>query len=182
MGWTFSVLKGHIFVMKIQQDRVDVFIGLGANLGEAERTVRAAITALGELPETERVAASSLYRTAPVGYLDQPDFINAVVWLRTALSAEALLHAIQALELQAGRERSFQDAPRTLDLDVLLYGQQQMDTPNLSVPHPRMHQRGFVLIPLAEIAPDLSIPGQGAVQHLIAALPETEKLQGVIKI
>lgn len=168
--------------MKSQQQQVDAFIGLGGNLGEAVETVRAAIHALGELPDTQRVAVSSLYRTAPVGYLDQPDFINAVVWLRTALPAHALLQAIQSLELAAGRERSFQDAPRTLDLDVLLYGQQQIDTPDLAVPHPRMHQRGFVLIPLAEIAPDLSIPGQGAVQHLVAALPETEKQQGVIRI
>lgn len=168
--------------MKSQQQPVDAFIGLGGNLGDAVETVRAAIHALGELPDTQRIAASSLYRTAPVGYLDQPDFINAVVWLRTALPAHALLQAIQSLELAAGRERSFQDAPRTLDLDVLLYGQQQMDTPDLSVPHPRMHQRGFVLIPLAEIAPDLLIPGQGAVQDLVAALPETEKQQGVIRI
>lgn len=168
--------------MKSQQQPVDAFIGLGGNLGDAVETVRAAIHALGELPDTQRIAASSLYRTAPVGYLDQPDFINAVVWLRTALPAHILLQAIQSLELAAGRERSFQDAPRTLDLDVLLYGQQQMDTPDLSVPHPRMHQRGFVLIPLAEIAPDLLIPGQGAVQDLVAALPETEKQQGVIRI
>lgn len=168
--------------MKSQQQPVDAFIGLGGNLGDAVETVRAAIHALGELPDTQRIAASSLYRTAPVGYLDQPDFINAVVWLRTALPAHVLLQAIQSLELAAGRERSFQDAPRTLDLDVLLYGQQQMDTPDLSVPHPRMHQRGFVLIPLAEIAPNLSIPGQGAVQDLVAALPETEKQQGVIRI
>lgn len=168
--------------MKSQQQPVDAFIGLGGNLGDAVETVRAAIHALGELPDTQRIAASSLYRTAPVGYLDQPDFINAVVWLRTALPAHVLLQAIQSLELAAGRERSFQDAPRTLDLDVLLYGQQQMDTPDLSVPHPRMHQRGFVLIPLAEIAPDLLIPGQGAVQDLVAALPETEKQQGVIRI
>lgn len=168
--------------MKSQQQPVDAFIGLGGNLGDAVETVRAAIHALGELSDTQRIAASSLYRTAPVGYLDQPDFINAVVWLRTALPAHALLQAIQSLELAAGRERSFQDAPRTLDLDVLLYGQQQMDTPDLSVPHPRMHQRGFVLIPLAEIAPDLLIPGQGAVQDLVAALPETEKQQGVIRI
>ncbi len=139
--------------MKSQQQPVDAFIGLGGNLGDAVETVRAAIHALGELPETQRIAASSLYRTAPVGYLDQPDFINAVVWLRTALPAHVLLQAIQSLELAAGRERSFQDAPRTLDLDVLLYGEVQQDDPTLTLPHPRMTERAFVLRPLHELAP-----------------------------
>ena len=138
------------------------YIGIGANLGDAPKQVRDAIAALGTLPDTSLAAASSLYRTAPVGYLDQPDFINAVAALNTTLEPLALLDGLQAIENRFGRERSFKDAPRTLDLDVLLYDDWQIDSSRLTVPHPRMHERAFVLAPLLEVAPDCIIPGRGA--------------------
>lgn len=133
---------------------VTAYIALGANLGDAVATVRAALQVLHTLPHTEVVAASSLYRTAP-WEASGPDFINAVAQIRTTLAPLALLHAVQALEQQAGRERPYRNAPRTLDLDVLLYGDVRVDTPELMVPHPRMLERAFVLVPLAEIAPAL---------------------------
>ncbi|MFW9594694.1 MAG: 2-amino-4-hydroxy-6-hydroxymethyldihydropteridine diphosphokinase [Macromonas sp.] len=131
---------------------VTAYIALGANLGDAVATVRAALQALHTLPNTKVVAASSLYRTAP-WEASGPDFINAVAEVRTTLAPLALLHALQALEQQAGRERPYRNAPRTLDLDVLLYGDVRVDTPELTVPHPRMLERAFVLVPLAELAP-----------------------------
>ncbi len=133
-----------------------VFVGLGANLGDAAATVRAAFDVLSELPSTVCEARSSLYRTAPVD-AQGADYINAVVQLHTRLSPVALLDALQAIETRFGRERPYRNAPRTLDLDLLLYGQQRIDTPRLTVPHPRMHERAFVLVPLAEIAPDLAL-------------------------
>lgn len=128
------------------------YIALGANLGDAVATVRAALAALNTLPHTQLVVASGLYRTAP-WEANGPDFINAVAEVRTALAPLALLHALQALELQAGRERPYRNAPRTLDLDVLRYGDVMLNTPELTLPHPRMNERAFVLVPLAEIAP-----------------------------
>ena len=133
---------------------VDVFLGLGANLGDAPRTVQQAIAAIAQWPQSELAAASSLYRTAPVDATG-PDYINAVVHVRTGLSPQTLLAACRALEQAAGRERPYRNAPRTLDVDVLLYGDAQICTPELTVPHPRMAQRAFVLVPLAEIAPEL---------------------------
>lgn len=132
---------------------VSVFVALGANLGDAPATVRQAIAALGELPQTTLVRASGLYRSAP-WEASGPDFINAVVELRTAMNAHALLAALHGLEAQAGRERPYLNAPRTLDLDLLLYGDEHIATPRLTVPHPRMWERAFVLRPLAEIAPE----------------------------
>ena len=132
-------------------------IALGANLGDAVATVRAALAALDTLPQTELVAASGLYRTAPLE-ASGPDFINAVAEVRTTLAPLALLHALQVLELQAGRERPYRNAPRTLDLDVLRYGDLTLETPELTLPHPRMLERAFVLVPLAEIAPALVPP------------------------
>lgn len=146
-----------------------VYIGIGANLGDAAQHVRDAIEALDELPDTRLAAASSLYRTAPMGYLDQPDFINAVAAIETALEPHALLAALQEIENTHGRTRSFKDAPRTLDLDVLLYDDQVLDDPVLTLPHPRMHERAFVLAPLVEIAPDCLIPGNGSAQQRLAA-------------
>jgi 2-amino-4-hydroxy-6-hydroxymethyldihydropteridine diphosphokinase len=137
------------------------FIALGSNLGDPEGTVRQAIAALAELPHSRIAAASSLYRSAAVGYADQPDFINAVAQISTALAPQALLAALLALEQHYGRERSFRNAPRTLDLDLLLYDAQCIAEPGLTVPHPRMHQRAFVLAPLVEIAPACVIPGMG---------------------
>lgn len=131
---------------------VSAYIGVGANLGDALATVRAALQSLAALPGCTLVAQSSLYRTAPVDSTG-PDYVNAVARLDTTLTAPALLRALQQLEYAAGRERPYRNAPRTLDLDVLLYGSARIDSPSLTVPHPRMHQRAFVLVPLAEIAP-----------------------------
>ena len=134
-------------------------IALGANLGDARATVSDAIAALDRLPRTRLLRASSLYRTAP-WEASGPDFINAVAAIETALGAHELLRALQALELQAGRERPYRNAPRTLDLDLLLYGSAIIDQPDLVVPHPRLGERAFVLVPLAEIAPGLVTPQQ----------------------
>ncbi len=134
-----------------------VFVGLGANLGDAVAAVRAAIDALAEIDGCSVVARSSLYRSAPVD-ASGSDFINAVVQLRTRLRPMALLQALQAIEERFGRERPYRNAPRTLDLDLLRYGERRIVTPQLTVPHPRMHERAFVLAPLAEIAPDLTLP------------------------
>ena len=139
------------------------YIGIGANLGDARQHVNLAIAALDHLPDTRLVASSSLYRTAPMGYVDQPDFINAVAAIETQLDPHALLTALRELETRHGRVRSFKDAPRTLDLDVLLYDQLVLADERLEVPHPRMHERAFVLAPLAEIAPGAVIPNQGPV-------------------
>lgn len=138
------------------------FIGLGSNLANPAAQVLQAMQAIDRLPETRVLARSSLYRSAPVGYLEQPDFINAVVKIETALAPLALLQALLALEHENGRTREFQNAPRTLDLDVLLYDDLQHHQHGLTVPHPQMHRRAFVLQPLLEIAPDCVIPGVGA--------------------
>jgi 2-amino-4-hydroxy-6-hydroxymethyldihydropteridine diphosphokinase len=144
-----------------------VFVGLGANLGDAAATVLAAIHALSALPDTTCVARSSLYRTAPID-AQGADYINAVAQLQTGLSPAALLEELQAIEARFGRERPYRNAPRTLDLDLLLYGQRRIVTPLLTVPHPRMHERAFVLAPLAEIAPDLAlrIPADQSIERL----------------
>ena len=137
-----------------------VFIGLGANLGDARATVALALKALDELPQTRLVAASPLYRSAPVD-AQGPDFVNAVAELRTGLTPPELLQALQAIEQTHGRERPHQNAPRTLDLDLLLYGQRVVSEPGLTVPHPRLHERAFVLLPLADLAPELRHPRLG---------------------
>lgn len=139
--------------------RVEAFIGLGANLGNAEQTLRDAAQAIGELPETRVIRRSSLYRTAPQ-QATGPDFVNAVLCVDTALAAPTLLDGLQMLENRFGRERPYRNAPRTLDLDLLLYGGGRILSPRLSIPHPRMAQRAFVLVPLAEIAPDRVSPAQ----------------------
>ncbi len=140
--------------------QVTAYVALGANLGDAQATVRQAMQALDQLALSRVIRRSSLYRTAPItrspaGVASGPDYINAVIALDTALPALELLDQLQALEQAAGRERTYLDAPRTLDLDLLLYGETHIDSPRLSVPHPRMAQRAFVLVPLAEIAPAL---------------------------
>ena len=149
---------------------VRAYVALGANLGDAPAALRQAMRAMDQLPGTRVAKASSLYRTAPIlspaGRNDGdagPDYINAVVALDTSLPALELLDQLQTLEQAAGRERPYRDAPRTLDLDLLLYGQSRIDSPRLAVPHPRMWQRAFVLVPLAEIAPELVSPAQLAV-------------------
>ncbi len=131
---------------------VSAFVALGANLGDAAATVRQAIADLGALPQTRLVRASRLYRSTP-WEASGPDFFNAVAEVATSLDAHALLAALHGLEQAAGRERPYLNAPRTLDLDLLLYGDALIETPSLTVPHPRMAQRAFVLRPLAEIAP-----------------------------
>jgi 2-amino-4-hydroxy-6-hydroxymethyldihydropteridine diphosphokinase len=144
-----------------------VFVGLGANLGDAQATLLAAFDALDGLPGTRAVARSSLYRSAPVDATG-PDYINAVAELRTALDPEALLAALQAIEARFGRERTVRNAPRTLDLDLLLYGARRIATPALTVPHPRLAERAFVVVPLAEIAPELAPPSVAGqrVEHI----------------
>jgi 2-amino-4-hydroxy-6-hydroxymethyldihydropteridine diphosphokinase len=145
--------------------QVTAYVALGANLGDAQAAVCKAMQALDHLPLSRVTQRSSLYRTVPVardaaGRADGPDYINAVVALDTALAPLELLDQLQALEQAAGRARSYPDAPRTLDLDLLLYGETHIDSPRLILPHPRMAQRAFVLVPLAEIAPGLVSEGQ----------------------
>lgn len=146
---------------------VRAVLALGANLGDAAAAVEAAFGALDHLPSTRLIARSSLYRTAPVGYADQPDFINAVAVVETALAPRALLDALLDLEHAQGRTRTFLNAPRTLDLDILLYGGLTVREPGLTIPHPRLHERAFVLVPLAEIAPEIDVPGHGRVADLM---------------
>jgi len=141
-----------------------VFVGLGANLGADAAVLHAtllqALADLAALPNTEVKAVSSMWRSAPVD-AGGPDFLNAVAELHTALQPLPLLHALQHIETSHGRQRPYRNAPRTLDLDVLLYGQRVLDNPQLTLPHPRLHQRAFVLQPLAELAPDLVHPRLG---------------------
>lgn len=144
------------------------FVSLGSNLARPDLQVTRALACLAELPCSRLLARSSLYRTAPVGYLEQPDFINAVALLETGLGPRALLDALLGLERAFGRERHFRNAPRTLDLDLLLYDDLVHHEPGLTLPHPRMHERAFVLAPLVEIAPDLVIPGRGAAREWLA--------------
>lgn len=146
------------------------YVGLGANLGDTVAALSGALQALAELPTTELLRASGLYRTAPIG-AQGPDYLNAVAALQTSLAPEDLLAHLQRIELASGRERPYHHAPRTLDLDLLLYGEACICSSLLTVPHPRMHQRAFVLAPLAEVAPmGLVIPGQGALHTLLAAV------------
>jgi 2-amino-4-hydroxy-6-hydroxymethyldihydropteridine diphosphokinase len=145
-----------------------VFIGLGSNLENPHAQILQAMRELDTLPQVKVVQCSSLYRSAPVGYLDQPDFINAVAELNTALAPRDLLDALLALEQRCGRTREFLNSPRTLDLDVLLYDDLQHHEHGLTIPHPQMHLRAFVLLPLLEIAPECAIPGVGVVAELAA--------------
>lgn len=155
------------------------YVALGANLADPVEQVRAALVALTQLPESRLLRASSLYRTAPVGIHGQPDFINAVAALETTLSPEALLSALFAVEAQFGRRRDFHHAPRTLDLDLLLYDDYVIDSAQLQLPHPRMHLRAFVMAPLVEIAPHCRIPGRGTAAAWLPAvsMQHVEKLE-----
>ena len=136
------------------------YVGIGSNLGDPREHVLKALGELDRLPHTRLVKKSSLYRSAPIGHADQPDFINAVAQLETGLPAERLLAELQAVEARHGRQRSFPNAPRTLDLDILLFGNATMHSTALTLPHPRMHERAFVLKPLLEIAPKLAFKKQ----------------------
>ncbi len=142
------------------------FVALGSNLQNPKLQVESAIRELNTLTQTRLVKASSLYKTAPVGYDNQPDFINAVAEIETTLTAPAMLTALLELENSHGRERPFPNAPRVLDLDLLLYGDATIKTASLTLPHPRMHLRGFVMLPLVEIAPDVIIPNIGMVSEI----------------
>jgi len=154
----------------------DVFIGLGANIGDPEARLHRAVERLGEALEV--VAVSSLYRTEPVGIRDQPFFLNAAVWVRTDLDPSAVHALLQGLEDEGGRVRDVPMGPRTLDLDLLLYGSSTVDEPTLTVPHPRMAERRFVLEPLVEIAPDVRHPVIGAsLADLLASLPRAEAVE-----
>ena len=143
------------------------YVAIGSNLGRPVEEVAQAFEDLASIAQTVLVKRSSLYRSKPLGYADQPPFVNAVALLDTALPAERLLDALQAIEAQHGRRRSFANAPRTLDLDLLLYGDAVMREPHLVVPHPRMHLRAFVLQPLLEIAAGIAIPGIGAARAML---------------
>jgi 2-amino-4-hydroxy-6-hydroxymethyldihydropteridine diphosphokinase len=156
------------------------YVGIGSNLEDPVRQVRDALAELDRLAHTRVVKQSSLYRSAPLGHAAQPDFINAVARLETALPAERLLAELQQIEARHGRSRSFPNAPRTLDLDVLLYGDAVLDLPGLKVPHPRMHERGFVVKPLLEIAPEIEIPRRGPAKAFLEACAgqEIQRIDG----
>jgi 2-amino-4-hydroxy-6-hydroxymethyldihydropteridine diphosphokinase len=159
------------------------FVALGSNLKEPIKQVNNAIVALSALPNTTLIKASSLYQTAPVGYTDDelakvPDFINAVAALETTLKPVELLDAILAIEDKAGRLRPYRNAPRVLDCDLLMHDDVVIETKKLTLPHPRMHLRGFVLLPLIEVAPALFIPNHGKITSFITP----EITEGVIKL
>jgi len=147
------------------------FVGLGANLGDTRQSLQQALRALDGLPETALLACSSAYRTAPVA-ASGPDFLNAVAQLRTQLSPMDLLDALQAIELAHGRERPYFNAPRTLDLDLLLFGELSLASTRLTLPHPRLHQRAFVLQPLLELQANLAAPGLGALSAFLPTLQD----------
>lgn len=165
----------------IMNDR-RAYVAFGSNLGDPVAIFGFACRRIEALARTQLVARSSLYRSAPVGIdagnaasngvSQHPDYVNAVIAIDTHLAPLTLLEALLAIEIEGGRTRPFMQAPRTLDLDLLLYGEQHIDEPELSVPHPRMHQRAFVLAPLAEIAPELVVPGHGPVTMLLAGVSD----------
>ena len=148
----------------------DAYVGLGSNLDGPEDQLRKAIASLQHLPDTTVTRASSFYKTRPVGLQDQADYINAVARIRTELSAMELLRQMQQIEIRQGRVRETRWGPRTLDLDLLLYGEDVINEDSLVVPHPEMHKRGFVLYPLHELSPDIVIPGHGPVKELLRGL------------
>jgi len=156
---------------------VTAFIGIGANLGDARGNVLDAVERLRRLPGATLEAVSSLYRTAPIDSSGD-DYINAVARLSTSLPAQQLLEALFGIEQAHGRERPYFNAPRTLDLDLLLYGDEQIATPTLVVPHPRMHQRAFVLMPLLELAPAVVLPGLGLAGDFAPSVSD----QGIIRL
>jgi len=154
---------------------IRAFIGLGANVGEVETTLTEAMWAIDSLPQTSIRAQSKFYRTPPWGLLDQPEFINAVVEVQTRLVPRILLNYLLDVETRFGRERSEGEkwGPRELDLDLLIFGDEQIDMPGMHLPHPHLHERAFVLVPLAEIAAALEIPGLGKVSDLLAKVDAT---------
>jgi 2-amino-4-hydroxy-6-hydroxymethyldihydropteridine diphosphokinase len=150
---------------------VRAYVAFGANLGDPLAAFAHACAAIAALPDTRIVTRSSCYRSAPIGVAgEQPDYINAVIAIETGLAPQSLLDALLTIETAAGRTRSAALAPRPIDLDLLLHGDTVMHTPTLTLPHPRLHERAFVLLPLVEIAPDVVIPGIGPVALLLAAV------------
>jgi len=154
------------------------YVALGSNLAQPEAQVNQAFDALARLPDSRLVARSSLYRSAPVGYADQPDFINAVAQIETRLAPHDLLQSLLGIEQEFGRVREFRNAPRTLDLDLLLYDDIHFHEPGLTLPHPRMHERAFVLLPLLEIDPHCVIPGRGSASDWLAQCDD----QSIIRV
>lgn len=148
---------------------ITAYIGIGSNLGDPHEQVAQAFKALEALPETRLAGRSPLYRSAPIDAPGQPDYVNAVAAVETALSAPQLLEALQAIETRQGRTRPFARAPRTLDLDLLLYGDAAFASTHLTLPHPRMHERAFVLCPLLDLDPRAEVPGRGAARELMRA-------------
>jgi 2-amino-4-hydroxy-6-hydroxymethyldihydropteridine diphosphokinase len=151
-------------------ETVTACVALGSNLDDPRAQVERGLVALAALPQTTLSARSRLYRTKPWGVADQPDFINAAARLETTLAPRALLDALLAIEAGAGRVRGARNGPRILDLDLLLYGDRIIDEPDFVLPHPRLHERAFVLLPLTDVASGLEIPGHGRVADLLARL------------
>jgi len=151
-------------------EAVRAVIALGSNIEDPERQVRSAIEEIAAFPETKLVAQSRLHRTAPVGYADQPDFVNACALVETTLAPRALLDELLALEKRHGRVRTIRNGPRTLDLDIVVYGDRTVDEPGLAIPHPRAHERAFVLAPLVEVWPQATIGSHGRAADLLARL------------
>jgi 2-amino-4-hydroxy-6-hydroxymethyldihydropteridine diphosphokinase len=149
---------------------VTAFVALGSNLADPVAQIRSALRELAQLPETRLTLTSSLYRNPPAGGPAQPDYVNAVAGMETRIGAGALLDRLLDIERAHGRVRDLPNAPRTLDLDIVLYGDQAVQAPGLVIPHPRMLQRAFVLVPLAEIAPEAQVPGHGRVADLAAQI------------
>ena len=145
-------------------------VALGSNLQDPQAQVRRGFEEIAALPRTSVLARSGLHRTAPVGYVDQPDFVNACAVVETALAPRELLEALLAIEKDHGRVRDTPKGPRTLDLDIVLYGDRVIDEPGLKVPHPAAHQRAFVLVPLVEIWPEAVIPGHGSARECLRAI------------
>ncbi|WP_076543174.1 2-amino-4-hydroxy-6-hydroxymethyldihydropteridine diphosphokinase [Shewanella sp. UCD-KL21] len=170
-------LKVNTGATKTAEKATRVFVALGANLENPEQQLDNAVAAIKDLSQNQHIKLSHYYRSRPMGDVEQPDYVNAVVSFSTTLSPIALLDALQAIENEQGRVRDVRWGPRTLDLDILLYGKQIIDLPRLTVPHYGMKQRSFVLIPLADIAADLVLPCNTKLQHLITTEMRAELIQ-----
>ena len=164
-------------VRRIGGDEVEVFLGIGSNLQQPRQQVKRAFSALQALPDSRAARCSPLYLSPPMGPKEQPDYVNAVVRLVTRLAPHRLLQQMQAIERGQGRTREARWGPRTLDIDLLLYGDLVLDSPELQLPHPGIAQRAFVLYPLHDIAPDLTIPGLGTVAELITQVAAGDLVQ-----